>query len=553
MKKLFSFVCALVCAMSLSAQAQTKTIYLSLGSIDWGKDGASFKEAVSGKSMTAVDGKSGYYQVAIEETQTTVTFQRIGNGTDVWNKHENLAIPDGKDLYTLTGWDNSGTWSVFADAPATQKYFALHGNFTGEWKTTEFTFSEDGATATRTMQLTAKSYEFGARIGNSDNWTANGTTITRDNNTTDFSKIESTDNNKMTADVAGKYVFTYTVATKVLTVTYPEEEKKYTLTFGVIGENGTLTAMSGETAIESGAQVASATLTATPAEGYKVEGWYSNQGGTTALEGASGNTHTVVLSADMSVYVKFTIDNTPKETVFFVNTNKWKTVNCYAWTDGGGKNATWPGDAMTKADYQLKDADVYFYVARQGDYAKCIFNNGDKQQTGNLTWTAGKYYYDNAWRTRAELESDEPLSTVIQLHGDFKGSSWSTLDPFTYNEAKTEATFVVTKLEAEKTYNFGLKFDGNYKANGATITASVNSTNLGEGSGDMKLTTTIAGDYTFTYVLATEVLTVTYPSSNPTALSNTEVENAVVKVIRNGQVLIVREGVTYNMMGQVIQ
>ena len=69
----------------------------------------------------------------------------------------------------------------------------------------------------------------------------------------------------------------------------------------------------------------------------------------------------------------------------------------------------------------------------------------------------------------------------------------------------------------------------------------------------MKLTTTIAGDYTFTYVLATEVLTVTYPSSNPTALTNTEVENAVVKVIRNGQVLIVREGVTYNMMGQVIQ
>lgn len=115
MKKLFSFVCALLCALSLSAQTQTKTIYLSLGSIDWGKDGASFKEAVSGNNMTPVDGKSGYYQVAIEETQTTVTFQRIGsNGTDVWNKHENLNIPDGKDLYTLTGWDNSGTWSVYS-------------------------------------------------------------------------------------------------------------------------------------------------------------------------------------------------------------------------------------------------------------------------------------------------------------------------------------------------------------------------------------------------------------------------------------------------------
>ena len=38
-----------------------------------------------------------------------------------------------------------------------------------------------------------------------------------------------------------------------------------------------------------------------------------------------------------------------------------------------------------------------------------------------------------------------------------------------------------------------------------------------------------------------------------TALSNIEVENAAVKVIRDGQVLIVREGVTYNLMGQTIQ
>ena len=243
-------------------------------------------------------------------------------------------------------------------------------------------------------------------------------------------------------------------------------------------------------------------------------------------------------------------DPVTNDTVFFVNADNWSTVNCYAWNSS--TNNTWPGAGMTKADYQLKGADVYFFVAEQGKYAECIFNYGGNQ-TGNLTWTAGKYYYNGAWKTRAELESDEPLSTVIQLHGDFKDQNWSTLDAFTYNDAKTEATFVVTELEAEKTYKFGLKFDGNYKANGATITASANSTNLGEGSGNMKLTTTIAGDYTFTYVLATEVLTVTYPSSTPAALTNTEVKNAAVKVIRNGQVLIVREGVTYNMMGQTIQ
>lgn len=174
-----------------------------------------------------------------------------------------------------------------------------------------------------------------------------------------------------------------------------------------------------------------------------------------------------------------------------------------------------------------------------------------KAGTYNVTFTlSADLKSQNAVAT---LVSEGEVLPTIQLHGDFKDQNWSTLDAFTYNDAKTEATFVVTELDAEKTYKFGLKFDGSWKANGATITASANSTNLGEGSGDMQLTTTIAGDYTFTYVLATEVLTVTYPSSTPAALTNTEVKNAVVKVIRNGQVLIVREGVTYNMMGQTIQ
>ena len=38
-----------------------------------------------------------------------------------------------------------------------------------------------------------------------------------------------------------------------------------------------------------------------------------------------------------------------------------------------------------------------------------------------------------------------------------------------------------------------------------------------------------------------------------TAISNTEVKADYTKIIRNGQVLIVREGVTYNLMGQTIQ
>ncbi len=241
----------------------------------------------------------------------------------------------------------------------------------------------------------------------------------------------------------------------------------------------------------------------------------------------------------------------PKDTVFFVNQSNWEKVYIWGW-GGISVNAGWPGGEMTKADYQLKDADVYFFTAPQGATGSCAFNCGSDQcKTGDLTWTAGMYYYDGGWRTRAELEGGEEVATVIALHGDFKVSTWSTLDSFAYNEDKSVATFTVDALDAEKTYNFGMKFNGEWKANGAEITSTNNSTNLGEGSGNMKLITTVAGDYVFTYVVATQVLTVTYPVE--TAISSVENQVTATKVIRNGQVLIIRDGVAYNMMGQEIK
>ena len=233
-----------------------------------------------------------------------------------------------------------------------------------------------------------------------------------------------------------------------------------------------------------------------------------------------------------------------------------------SWDLGKAPELTKQADnsyAYTVEGVGLTAGDIeYKMVTKEGGW-----NGWKLPENGNNKFNIAKAgTYNVTFTLSADLKSQNAVATLvsegevlptIKLHGQFKDPNWSTLDAFTYNEAKTEATFVVTELAAEKTYEFGLYFDGSWKANGATITASANSTNLGKGSGNMKLTTTIAGDYTFTYVVATEDLTVTYPSSNPTALSNTEVENAVVKVIRNGQVLIVREGVTYNMMGQVIQ
>lgn len=81
---------------------------------------------------------------------------------------------------------------------------------------------------------------------------------------------------------------------------------KYTVTYGVNGVNGTLSATgvssSGST-VNSGTKV---TFTANPNKGYAVEGWYNDAGCTKKIESAGTNkTYTVTVNADTNVYVKF--------------------------------------------------------------------------------------------------------------------------------------------------------------------------------------------------------------------------------------------------------
>lgn len=81
---------------------------------------------------------------------------------------------------------------------------------------------------------------------------------------------------------------------------------KYTVTYGVNGVNGTLSATgvssSGST-VNSGTKV---TFTANPSKGYAVEGWYSDAKCTNKIEPAGTyKTYKVTVNADTNVYVKF--------------------------------------------------------------------------------------------------------------------------------------------------------------------------------------------------------------------------------------------------------
>lgn len=204
-------------------------------------------------TYTVAGGKTDLFGTSWDPTNTANDMTKQEDGTYKWEKTDltlaagsigfkvcedhawavaypaqdyQLAIPEA-GIYTITITFNPAAEADKVAAVATKTgdavvipTVAMHGNFLGSWADTEnFTLAEGNATASLTLNLAADQYEFGMRIGGSDNWTANGATLTREANSTDVSV--GSGNMKLTADVAGDYIFTYTFETHTLAVTFP--------------------------------------------------------------------------------------------------------------------------------------------------------------------------------------------------------------------------------------------------------------------------------------------------------------------------------------------
>ena len=170
----------------------------------------------------------------------------------------------------------------------------MHGNFTGDWNTTEaFAFSKDGKTATLTLSINnAKTYNFGMRIGKDDNWTSNGSSFSRADNSNEITG--NSGNCSFDADVTGEYTFTWTFATNTLTITYPQLVT-YTVTFDMKGHGDEITAQE----ITNGGKAT--TPTAPTATGYTFGGWYKDANCNTVW-----NFNTDVVTANTTLYAKWT-------------------------------------------------------------------------------------------------------------------------------------------------------------------------------------------------------------------------------------------------------
>ncbi len=203
---------------------------------------------------------------------------------------------------------------------------------------------------------------------------------------------------------------------------------KHAVTFGVIGENGTLTAATEGRAIASGDEVAEKSevvFTAAPAEGYELVGWYSEEHGEDAIADAgTALTYAATISAATAVYVKFA--QIPTQEVSFLNSVDWEAVFC---TPASGTAV-----AFTASE------DVVWVNGAEGQLAACRIWKGEVPQTatsvvfGNgsesIETTIGEGMFHaqaNVWGTPFSVAYGEAVAVSNAGDGVFPngGQAWS--------------------------------------------------------------------------------------------------------------------------------
>ena len=238
------------------------------------------------------------------------------------------------------------------------------------------------------------------------------------------------------------------------------------------------------------------------------------------------------------------------ESVYFVNVQGWSKVNIYTWTPEVG---TWPGVAMTKEAEQLAGNDVYSYTVEKGTaFGGMLFNcGGDECKTGDLKWTAGKYYVKDGWYTKEEAEAKlagpvtPPTITYVLMGiaGDWTTGVTMTANPGNANEyvllgqkiAEGDAVKVVTLTDGAATAWCG----------------NVDEYSVEHSADDMGNILLAPGAYDFYYKVDADKVYIEKSSS--TSIDNVMVDVKASKIIRNGQMYILRDGVLYNAIGQIAE
>jgi hypothetical protein len=228
----------------------------------------------------------------------------------------------------------------------------------------------------------------------------------------------------------------------------------------------------------------------------------------------------------------------------------------------------WPTGEPGKEVIPTKEGDWYVYTEHCPELNIIFKNgegwNGDVNQTVDITVSestcieiiagASKANYTlvDCEENPGEEPGDDPIVTPTDaayvLMG--VGGDWETGIAFTRNEANTsEEEYmllgqVISEGDAVKVVGI---VDGVATYYNTVDEASVSHT-LSEDYQNIVLT---PGTYDFYFKVASQVIYI--GASLPSAVDNVTVEGKAVKVIRNGQMYILRDGVMYNAIGQIAE
>ena len=184
-------------------------------SIKWANAGDKLADATDYVAMTAGENNTYTYTLAQVDEATGVDYTiKVGDFVSVeQNTSKNVTI-DFKALLPQVAVQGITDWNG----------------------TDKMTIADDYLTASITLPLVAKKYDLKLTVDGAWKGTTSNN-ITRENNSSAFTGDSG--NGSITADVEGDYVFTYTYATKTLTVTYPELVTTITKTFDLTQEEDT--------------------------------------------------------------------------------------------------------------------------------------------------------------------------------------------------------------------------------------------------------------------------------------------------------------------------
>ena len=481
--------------------------------------------------------------------------------------------------------------------PPADPTVAVKGSF-NEWGDEfPFTLAEDKKSASLKANIKKGDYAFKMIINGE--WRSNGYEYNRE--FTGAAGITGNNENNMVfkADVDGDYTFTWTFANDSLGIVYPEKPIEPTAKYYLTGDSA-LVVDAGLAAEKAWDPMAIKSETDTFALSLKANQEYKlkliedgdwNGGKVYGYDALTVKADGLSADADGNIVFKLNTASAVQVVYFWeeVATDDWKMtfkllgdfyvapeppVVEHTYTVAGGSDVlfgtTWaPANTdndmvkqedgtykWEKTELTLPAGAIEFKVCEDHAWTTCW----PAQNYSLAIAEAGIYTITITFNPAAEENKVAAVATktgsavvlpTIAMHGNFLGS-WADTENFTVAEGNETASLTMTL--AAGNYEFGMRIggSGNWTANGIAFTRENNSAAVVAGQGNLTLAADEAGEYTFTWTFATNALNITFPKTG-TGIDNTADGIKAVKVIRDGQLLIIKGEKTFTIQGQLVK